>query len=94
MTLEYCEQKNYDTLLFKDLMRIVWSPIIKNEKYFHLGNLLKACLSFVHSTAGAEGCIRDLCFILDDFRHSSTDELVTLKVKYGAKGNFTDWFYV
>ena len=79
---EYSEQKKDDTLLFKDLMRIdrVWSPIIKNEKYIHLGNLLKACLSFVHSTAGAEGCIRDLRFILGDFRHSSTDELVTSRL--------------
>ena len=79
---EYCKQKKDDTILFKDLMRIdrVWSPIIRNEKYFNLGNLLKACLSFVHSTAGAEGCIRDLRFILGDFRHSSTDELVTSRL--------------
>ena len=79
---EYCEQKKDNKLLFKDLMRIdrVWSPVIKSEKYCHLAKLLKACLSFVHSTAGAEGSIRDLRFILGDFRHSSSDELVTSRL--------------
>ena len=79
---KYCEQKKDDKILFKDLMRIdkVWSPVIKSKKYCHLAKLLKACLSFVHSTAGAEGSIRDLRFILGDFRHSSTDEVVTARL--------------
>ena len=79
---EYCEQKKDDKLLFKDLIRIdsVWSPVLRSKKYYHLSKLLKACLSFVHSTAGAEGSIRDLRFILGDFRHSSTDELVTARL--------------
>lgn len=79
---DYCEQKKDNEFLFKDLMRIdrVWSPVIKSGKYCHLAKLLKACLSFVHSTAGAEGSIRDMRFILGDFRHSSTDELVTARL--------------
>ena len=71
-----------DSLLFNDLPRIdeVWSPIIKNKRYSSLGKLLKAVLSFFHSTATAEGSIKDIRNILGSLSHSSSDKMCTSRL--------------
>ena len=47
---------------------------MKNDKYQTLAKMLKAVLSFVHSTAKAEGSIKDVRNVLGSYSHRSSDE--------------------
>ena len=80
---EYVLQKKDENLPFQELMRIdqVWSKIISNKKkYPNLGRFIMATLSFIHSTTGAEGSVRDIRHILGDVRHKYTDEACTARL--------------
>ena len=80
---EYVLQKEDENLPFQELMRIdqVWSKIISNKrKYPHLRRFIMATLSFIHSTTGAEGSVRDIRHILGDVRHKYTDEVCTARL--------------
>ena len=72
--LEYCEQSR-EEILFNKTERIdkIWSPIIKNPKYQVLGKFLKSVLSFIHSTAFAEGSIKDIRNVVGSYSHNTSD---------------------
>jgi hypothetical protein len=73
--LEYCKQRSNDSLLFNQTERIdkIWTPIIKNPKYPLLGKFIKGALSFIHSTAFAEGSIKDIRNVVGSYSHSTSD---------------------
>ena len=72
--LEYCEQRR-EEMLFNKAERIdkIWAPIIRNPKYQVLGKFLKSVLSFIHSTAFAEGSIKDIRNVVGSNSHNTSD---------------------
>ena len=79
---EYCKQRKNISTNECDVERIdtIWSKVIQNPKYQFLGKFLRAVLSFIHSTTGAEGSIQDFRKIVGSYSHRTSDATCTARM--------------
>ena len=79
---EYCKQRKNISTNECDVERIdtIWSKVIQNPKYQFLDKLLRAVLSFIHSTTGAEGSIQGFRKIVGSYSHRTSDATCTARM--------------
>ena len=79
---EYCKTRENSSSNECEIQRIdlVWSSVIKNPKYQFLSKFLRAVLSFIHSTTGAEGSIQDFRKIVGSYSRRTSDITCTARM--------------